>query len=98
MEKRIKITEGLSNYVEKLYFEYNALQNILRYLSSQDDVKQEYLNRYFEEAKQKNMELELAKKEISDKYRPKYMHTCRYSFDFDNTEIVYFGGDCVEKI
>lgn len=94
MGKRIKITESLSTYVEKLNFEYNAMQNILRYLSSQESVNQEYLDKYFEEAKQKNMELELAKKEISQAYMPKDICVCRYSFDFDNCEIVYSGGEC----
>lgn len=94
MEKRIKITESLSNYIEKLHFEYNSMQNILRYLSSQESVKREYLDKYFEEAKQKNIELELAKKEVSQVYMPKDICACRYSFDFDNCEIVYNGGEC----
>lgn len=93
MEKRIKINEGLSAYVEKLFFEYNASQNILRYLASQDDVKKEHLDRYFEDAKQKNIELEMVKKEVSQQYFPKDMFVQRYTFDFDNCEIVYIGGE-----
>lgn len=94
MEKRIKIDEGVSNYIEKLFFEYNAVNNILRYLTSQDDVKQEYLDRYFKDAEQKNIKLELAKKEISKQCQPKDMCVNRYYFDFDNCEIVYIGGEC----
>ena len=39
MEKKVRIPEQVSTYVEKLFFEYNASVNILRYLMSQDDVK-----------------------------------------------------------
>lgn len=93
MEKRVKITNDLSIYVERLFFEYNSSIKILRYLASQDDVKQEYLDKYFEEAKNIDMELELAKKEISDKYKPE--GCCQsYYFDFDACEIVYTGGGC----
>lgn len=93
MEKRIKISYDLSVYVERLFFEYNASMRILRYLASQDDVKQENLDKYFEEAKNIEMELELAKKEISDKYKPEGCF-CEYYFDFDACEIVYTGGGC----
>ena len=96
MEKRVKITEGINNYIEKLFFEYNAIQNILRYLTSQDDVKSEYLDRYFEDAKIKNVELELAKQEVSKQYQPKNMYVHKYTFDFDNCEIVYVGGEKYE--
>lgn len=94
MEKRIKIDENISIYIEKLFFEYNATTNVLRYLSSQEDIKREHLDRYFKDAKDKYIELELAKKEASDKYRPQNMCIERYSFDFDNCEIVYIGGEC----
>lgn len=94
MEKRIKIDNNISVYVEKLFFEYNAATNILRYLISQEDVKREYLDRYFEDAKNKYIELEIAKKEASDKYKPQNMRVERYNFDFDNCEIVYIGGEC----
>jgi len=93
MEKRIKIDGNISTYIEKLFFEYKAVMNILRYLTSQDGVKRKYLDGYFKDAKNKYMELELAKKEVSDKYRPQNMCIERYNFDFDNCEIVYIGGE-----
>jgi hypothetical protein len=96
MEKRIKIDAGLSTYVEKLFFEYNAGTKLLRYLASEDNIKQEYLDKYFEDTKNKGIELEIAKKEVSAQYMPKDMCVKRYTFDFDNCEIVYVGGDCHE--
>lgn len=93
MEKRIKIDEKASAYVEKLFFEYNARLNILRYLMSQSNVKVEYLSKYQKEAESKNMELELAKKEISNVYKPSKGANC-YEFDFDNCEIIYRGEFC----
>lgn len=92
MDKRIRIDEGISTYIEKLFFEYNSALNILRYLASQEDVKQEYLDRYFEDAKNKGIELELAKNEVSKKYQPNGSFS-KYNFDFENCEIVYVGGD-----
>lgn len=94
MDKRIKIHENVSNYVEKLFFEYNATINILKYLTAQDNTKLEYIEKYFKIAEEKYIELELAKKEISEQYRPQNMFVQRYSFDFDNCEIVYAGGEC----
>ena len=96
MEKRIKINETVNVYIEALFFEYNALQNILRYLSSQDDVKHEYIDRYFQEAKNKYIELELAKQEVAEQYKPNDMLVKKYTFDFDNCEIVYIGGEKYE--
>lgn len=93
MEKRIKISNELSVYVERLFFEYNASMRTLRYLASQDDVKQERLDKYFNEAKNIDIELELAKREISDKYRPEGCFK-EYYFDFDTCEIVFTGGGC----
>ena len=46
MGKKVIIPEQVSGYVERLFFEYNASVNILRYLMSQDDVKDEYIQRY----------------------------------------------------
>ena len=62
MEKRVRIPEQVSTYVEKLFFEYNASVNILRYLMSQDDVKDEYIQRYSKSAKEKYIELETAER------------------------------------
>lgn len=94
MEKRIQIDEDLSIYVERLFFEHNAGLMILRYLASEKNVKQEYLDKYFEETKAIGIELELAKKEISNKYKPSTEFN-NYYFDFETFEIVYMtNGDC----
>ena len=48
MDKKVSITIEYSEamYLERLYFEYMASLNILRYLTSQDGTKEEYLDRY----------------------------------------------------
>ena len=89
MEKKVKISESLSAYVERLFFEYNACVNILRYLMSQDDVKDEYIQRYSKYSEEKYTELEIAKAEVTKKYAPVEFAKYTYTFDFDNNTIIY---------
>ena len=91
MEKKVRIPVEVSTYVEKLFFEYNESLNILRYLMSQDDVKDEYIQRYSESSEEKYMELETAKREISKEYAPAEFDRYNYNFDFDNYIITYTG-------
>ena len=90
MKKYAKVPQDEIRYVEQLQFEYNAEMNILTYLVKQEGVKEEYLDRYFARAKNKNMLLEVAKKEISTKYLPQGI-TEGYSYviDFDSCNITY---------
>ena len=85
----VKIGEIASNYIEKLFYEYNASLNILRFLMSQDDVKEENLKTYCDVSEEKYTTLEIGKKEISEKYKPDGINNYNYTFDFDNQSIIY---------
>lgn len=85
----VKIDESASNYIEKLFYEYNASLNILRFLMSQDDVKSENLKMYCDASEEKYTALEIGKKEISEAYKPDGINDYTYTFDFDNQSIIY---------
>lgn len=91
MEKKVKIPEKVSAYVEKLFFEYNASLSVVRYLMSQDDVKDEYIQRYLKQCEEKHIELELAKKEVTEEYAPIGFDKYNYNFDFRDYTITYTG-------
>lgn len=91
MEKKVIIPEQVSAYVERLFFEYNASLNILRYLMSQDDVKNEYIQRYSDSSEKKYTELEIVKESISKEYAPVEFSRYNYHFDFENNTIIYTG-------
>lgn len=85
----VKISESASNYIERLFYEYNASLNILRFLMVQDDVKEENLKMYCDASEEKYTALEIGKKEISAKYKPDGINNYNYTFDFDNHSIIY---------
>lgn len=85
----INITELESNYIERLFYEYNASLNILRFLMSQNDINQEYLIQYQKTSEEKYTILEIGKKEISTIYKPKEAINYNYTFDFNNNSIIY---------
>lgn len=91
MEKKVIIPVAVSTYVEKLFFEYNASLNIVRYLMSQDDVKDEYIQRYLKQCEEKHVELEVTKKEVTEEYAPIEFNKYNYTFDFRNYTIIYTG-------
>ena len=91
MERKVIISDQVSAYVERLFFEYNASLNILRYLMSQDDVKDEYIQRYLDCSEKKYTELEIAKEYISKEYAPYEFGKYNYRFDFENDTIIYTG-------
>jgi len=90
MKKYVKVPQDEIRYVEQLQFEYNSEMNILTYLVKQEGVKEEYLDRHFARAKDKNMLLEVAKKEVSTKYLPQGIgEGYNYTIDFDSCTITY---------
>ena len=95
----VKIGESESNYIERLFYEYNASLNILRFLMSQDGVRPENLKIYCDASEEKYTTLELGKKEISKMYEPEGVNNYNYRFDFDNQSIIYSWEDdtCDEK-
>lgn len=96
MKKFAKAPEDEVRYVEQLQFEYTAEMNVLAFLTKQEGVKEEYLERYFSRAKEKNIMLEIAKEQIVKKYKPKEIEDISdYNFviDFDSCFITYESKD-----
>lgn len=88
-EQRVKIESLDSAFIEKLFFEYNACLKILGFLTAREETKENHLQRYINLAERRNIELEIAKNEISSRYCPKGLINYSFSFDFDKEEIVY---------
>ena len=91
MGKNIIITVQGSEDIERWFFEYNASLNIIRYLMSQDDIKEEYMQRYLRRSEQKYTELEMVKENIAREYAPVEFSKYNYTFDFEHNTIVYAG-------
>ena len=91
MDKKVSITIEYNEamYLERLYFEYMASLNILRYLTSQEGTKEEYLDRYNKSYEEKYTAFELAKQDVLDKYRPEGMEKYNYFIDFDRAKVEY---------
>lgn len=91
MDKKISVimAHDEAAYLERLYFEYQATLSILRYLTSQDGIKDEYIDRYTKDHNEKFTAFEIAKKEILDKYLPEGMEKYNYFIDFDRARIDY---------
>lgn len=91
MEKIVKISTENSDYIERLFYEYNASLNILKFLMSQESVKQKHLQLYLDSAEIKNTELEMAKKQVVDIYRSleNIPMDSTYVFDFDKEELKF---------
>ena len=91
MDKKVSVTieYGEAMYLERLYFEYMASLNILKYLTSQDGTKEEYLDRYNKSYEEKYTAFKLAKQDVLDKYRPEGMEEYNYFIDFDRAKVEY---------
>lgn len=89
-EKRVKISEKDSNYIERLFYEYNASLNIIAFLMSKEEVKEKHLQLYLDSSEQKYTELELAKDKVVSNYQTKEIpDNSQYYFDFDKEELVF---------
>lgn len=87
MDKIVKIPENLSNEVERQFLEYNGCLNIINYLSSNDNVNFELLDKYQKDAVNRFIILEKLKNEITKKYAP--FENYNYIFDFDKQSIIF---------
>ena len=95
---KVKISEELSNYIERLHYDYNVSMNILRYLANHVENSESKLQDFFTQTKNIGIELELAKEEVVSEYYPDISsRPHRYTFDFRNKEIVFDGGDSCGK-
>lgn len=89
-EYLIPIPNDLSNYVESLVHEYNAIHDVLHYIRSQGNNLLIYLDEYEYNFEIKKQELEFAKDIVSKQYNPfpegvPYF----YEFHFDDYSIAY---------
>lgn len=82
---KVTIAQEESAKVERLFFEYNASVDVLRFLMTQKGLSEENLKKYNDVIMEKNWELEQAKQEVTAKYRPK--GTSTYVFLFEENAI-----------
>lgn len=86
MEK-MKISEDLCTYIERLHYETNALQDLITRIKNNNDGEELntfWLDQYFETYK----EYVLAKQELSREYvEPVYGEKARWVLDFDTCEV-----------
>ena len=88
MALKVTIPEQDCTCVERLWYEYNAALGVLRYLMAQPDVLEKNLQLYADSCEAKSVELELAKREVSERFKPDGA-VMSYSFTFDECAIEY---------
>lgn len=89
-EIKVQLTSKESTYVERLWYEYNASLNILRFLMSQETVLEQHLQKYLDSSEEKFAALEIAKNNITKAYKPKELTgDYDYRFDFDDECLIY---------
>ncbi len=97
-EIKVKLTNEENTYIERLWFEYNASLNILRFLMSQEDVLEKHLQKYLDSSEAKYAELEIAKKEMTTAHKPAELsEKYNYRFDFDDEYLIYWENNDEEK-
>lgn len=92
--KRIEVVEipkEESTKVERLWYEYNASRDIIKFLMSDKTVIWETLQEYINVAEKRFTELEMVKQAVASAYRPATVDLAKwnYSFDFNNYKIVF---------
>jgi hypothetical protein len=89
-EYTIPIPNDLSNYVESLFHEYNAIREVLHYIRSQGNNLLIYEDEYKHDLELKEQELEYAKEIIGKEYNPFPENIgYYYEFKFSDYSIVY---------
>ena len=76
----VKISSEHSDYVEKLFFEYNALKDLIVYMSKDSDVREEDKDYYLKKLGTMYSKLELAKEQVVSKYAPDSYKTYKFLF------------------
>lgn len=90
MEKKVKISTEDSDYIERLFYEYNASLNIIAFLMSKEEVKEKHLQFYLDSSELKYTELEMAKNKIVNFYQSEDIpNNSQYYFDFDKEELIF---------
>lgn len=87
MKKEIYIGD-IASYIEKLQYEKDSLIYILRYLLKSGDYKEDYIKDYEEKIFEKTSELEIAKRECAEEFKP-YNKIFDFIIDFYYQTITY---------
>ena len=89
---KIKLTDEECRKVEKEFFEYQAIKDILTFINSQDSINIGVLKEYMAEAEERFTELERAKREVSKASCPPELEgkDYDYEFNFNNQEIIFY--------
>lgn len=83
MEKVIRISEELRDYIEGLQYELDGIKDILAFLGRDELVKQEHIDYYYNKYIDLNAEYNLAKNLLAETYKIKG----HWFLDFENAEI-----------
>lgn len=86
----ISVFEEDIYYIQSLFYRQLSINNLLGLLATQEDTQQEWMDYYFNELASITAELEMAKDEISQKYKPSSI-TEEFDFNikFDDFTIEY---------
>ena len=87
--KTVVISKEEFNWIERLFFKYNASKDIVAFLMSKDDLNEEALKSYMDTTEQRFTELELTKRKIVSKYGGDPDQD--YMFTFDNATLTCVG-------
>ena len=89
-EFKVQLAKEESTYVERLWYEYNASLNIIRFLMSQEGVLEQHLQKYLDSSEEKFTALEIAKNRVSKEHKTSGISgSYDYRFDFDDECLIY---------
>lgn len=86
----VKIDPNASTYIERLFYEQNAIYSIIEYLTSQK-ASADVIDKQVEKYSKVYAELEEAKRTTAMKYTPKpFSELDYYTFNFNNSSIEFY--------
>lgn len=88
MTVNVKISDADTNAVQAMFYEYNALCDILKRLSADETVQDKYIDKFTKDSVELFTKLEKLKDEVTNKYAPNGPGFT-YNFKFTTNEIEY---------
>lgn len=86
----VKIDQNVSSYIERLFYEQNAIYSIIEYLTAQK-ASADIIGPQIEKYSKVYAELEEAKRTTALKYTPKpFNELDYYTFNFNNSSIEFY--------
>lgn len=89
MELRVPIAHEDCVNVERLFYEYSGLRDIVGFLAEKPQVNKEILADYVRQVQELYAPLEKMKQLVDEKVRPDGINPISYTFDFENEELIY---------